>query len=254
MTVRGLTDAYGAFNDQRFLDAAIRCTAFVENKMMSNGRIYRSHKVKRSTTEGFLEDYAFMIQAYVSLYQCTGNESWLLKAKEMCEYVASDFFDTTDGYFHYTSSASEKLIARKKEIFDNVIPASNSVMAMNLFVLGTILDNTEWKEIAHNMVNKLMKTIEGEPGYLSNWGICLAAMTKGMSEVAVVGPNAREFVQKFSVQFLPFAIVQSTATKSTLPLLQGKETANGATTVYVCYDRTCKLPVTSVEEALNQLK
>jgi uncharacterized protein YyaL (SSP411 family) len=254
MTVRGLTDAYGAFNDRRFLDAAIHCTTFIENKMMSDRRIYRSYKGKRSTTEGFLEDYAFMIQAYVSLYQCTGNESWLTKAKDMCDYVVSGFFDQADGYFHYTSSDAEKLIARKKEVFDNVIPASNSIMAMNLFVLGTILDNAEWKEIAHNMVNKLMKTIESEPGYLSNWGICLAAMTKGISEIAIVGPHAGEWVQKFSLQFVPFAIIQSATTRSSLPLLQGKETANGATTVYVCYDRTCKLPVGSVEEALAQLK
>lgn len=254
MTIRGLADAYGAFNDQQFLDAAIRCATFIERNMMDGGKIYRSYKGKRSATEGFLEDYALMIQAYISLYSCTGDEVWILKANSMCGYVVGNFFDPSDGYFHYTSSAAEKLIARKKEIFDNVIPASNSVMAMDLFILGTILDNSEWKEMAHNMVNKLTKTIESEPGYLSNWGICMALMTRGISEVAVVGPKAADFLQKFSLQFLPFAFVQSSVQQSSLPLLQGKETANGATTIYVCYDRTCKLPVTSVEEALGQLK
>jgi uncharacterized protein YyaL (SSP411 family) len=125
---------------------------------------------------------------------------------------------------------------------------------MNLFVLGTMLDNDQWKKIAHNMVSKLVKMIESEPSYLSNWGTCLATMTKGIFEVAIVGPQSKDFLKKFSLQFLPFALVQSTAEKSALPLLKDKETANGTTTVYVCFDRTCKLPVTSVEDALGQLK
>ena len=253
MAIKGLADAYAAFGDKKFLDAAVRCMSFIENNMMNDGRIFRSYKNKRSTTEGFLEDYAFMIQAYVSLYHVTSGESWLTKARQMCELVVKNFFDESDGYFHYTSSEAEKLIARKKEIFDNVIPASNSVMAMNLFVLGTMLDVEAWKGIAYDMVSKLSKTIESEPGYLSNWGICLAAMTKGVSEVAIVGPQAAEFLQKFSLQFTPFALVQTTKEKSALPLLQGKETKNNATTIYVCFDRTCKLPVTSVEEALGFL-
>jgi uncharacterized protein YyaL (SSP411 family) len=257
MTIRGLADAYGAFGDRKFLDAALRCTLFIERNMMSEGRIFRSYKNKRSATEGFLEDYAFMVQAYVSLYQVTSEQLWLTKAKQMCESVVKNFFDEADGYFHYTSSEAERLIARKKEIFDNVIPASNSVMAMNLFVLGTMMDVDPWKEMAYDMVSKLAKTIESEPGYLSNWGICLAAMTKGFSEVAIVGPNAQEFLQKFSLQYLPFALIQSTEKtieKSLLPLLQGKETVNKTTTVYVCFDRACRLPVTSVEDALQQLK
>jgi uncharacterized protein YyaL (SSP411 family) len=254
MTIRSLADAYGAFGDDKFLDAAVRCMLFIENRMMSDGKIFRSYKNKRSTTEGFLEDYAFMIQAYVSLYQATSDESWLMKAKAMCESVVTNFFDGSDGYFHYTSSEAEKLIARKKEIFDNVIPASNSVMAMNLFVLGTMLDVDSWKEMSYNMVTKLAKTIGSEPGYLSNWGICLAAMTKGLSEIAIVGPRAPEFLQKFSLQFLPFSLLQSTKEKSSLPLLEAKGTANNTTTVFVCFDRTCKLPVATVEEALQQLK
>ncbi|MEJ0032604.1 MAG: hypothetical protein WDO15_20615 [Bacteroidota bacterium] len=120
--------------------------SFIEDKMMNDGKIYRSYKSKRSTTEGFLEDYAFMIQAYVSLYQVTSDESWLTKSKKMCESVVTNFFDESDGYFHYTSSEAEKLIARKKEIFDNVIPASNSVMATNLFAA--------WNDVGYRQLER----------------------------------------------------------------------------------------------------
>jgi uncharacterized protein YyaL (SSP411 family) len=254
MTIKGLTDAYGAFGDERFLTAAVRCARFLENRMMAHSRLHRSFKEKLSPTEGFLEDYAFMIQAYTSLYQCTADESWIMKAKAICEYVMDAFYDESDGFFHYTSSNAEKLIARKKEVFDNVIPASNSVMAMNLLVLGTIFDVDLWKKTATRMTSGMQKTIESEPAYLSNWGICLAALTQGIAEIAIIGPRADEFAQKFSLQFLPFAIIQSAKSESTLPLLDDKKTEDNATTVYVCYDRTCRLPVQSVEEALAQLK
>ncbi|HZY80681.1 MAG TPA: thioredoxin domain-containing protein, partial [Cyclobacteriaceae bacterium] len=250
MAIKGLADAYGAFGDKKFLTMALRCIAFIEKNLIVDKRLRRTTK----DTEGFLEDYSFMIQAYVALYQVTGDESWVMKAKEMCEYVVANFYDPSDGYFFYTSSKAEKLIARKKEIFDNVIPASNSVMAMNLLVLGTIFDNNSWKDIATQMTGKLLKTIESEPTYLSNWGMCLAAMTTGLAEVAIVGSQSEEFLQKFSLQFLPFAIIQSSKGSSNLPLLSDKKTANNATTVYVCYNRTCKLPVHSVEEAIGQLK
>jgi uncharacterized protein YyaL (SSP411 family) len=141
MTVKGLMDAYGSFDDERFLNAALRCTKFIEKKMMEHEKLYRSYKGKRSNTEGFLEDYALMIHAYTSLYQYTSDEAWLAKAQAMCVHVVAGFFDREDGYFNYTSSNAEKLIARKKEIFDNVIPASNSLMSMILFVLVTMLDN-----------------------------------------------------------------------------------------------------------------
>ncbi|HMJ67824.1 MAG TPA: thioredoxin domain-containing protein [Cyclobacteriaceae bacterium] len=254
MTIKGLTEAYSAFGDKRFLNAAVRCIEFLEKKMIVDQRVHRSFKDKLSPTEGFLEDYAFMIQAYTALYQCTAGESWIMKAKGMCEYVMAAFHDPSDGFFYYTSSNAEKLIARKKEIFDNVIPASNSMMAMNLLALGTMFDINLWKETATRMTGSMLKTIEAEPAYLSNWGICLAVMTIGLAEIAIVGPHSEEFLQKFSVQFLPFVLIQSTKGSSTLPLLDDKKQADNATTVYVCYNRTCQLPVHSVDEALTQLK
>jgi uncharacterized protein YyaL (SSP411 family) len=254
MMIKGLTDAYASFGDKKFIDAAVRCATFLEKKMIVNERLHRSYKEKLSPTEGFLEDYAFMIQAYTALYQCTADESWIVKAKGMCEYVMDAFYDPSDGFFYYTSSHAEKLIARKKEIFDNVIPASNSVMAMNLLMLGTMFDINSWKETATKMTASMLKTAEAEPAYLSNWGICMAAMTKGLAEIAIVGPRSDEFLQKFSLQFLPFALIQSTKGSSTLPLLGDKKQADNATTVYVCYNRTCQLPVHSVDEALGQLK
>src|SRR5262249_9050977 len=129
MTVQGLVDCYKAFGDRMFLDLALKNISFLEKRLMHDGKVFRAFKNKRSVTEGFLEDYAFLIQAYTSLYQVSFDERFLLQAAHWTDYVIKNFLDPTDHYFHFSAQAAEQLIAKRKEIFDNVIPSSNSVMA-----------------------------------------------------------------------------------------------------------------------------
>jgi uncharacterized protein YyaL (SSP411 family) len=195
-----------------------------------------------------------MIQASERLYQVTFDEYWINRAKLLLEYTIDNFFDITDGFFHYTGKDSEKLIAGKKEIFDNVIPASNSVMAQNLFHLGIIFDNESWKTMAENMTLSLSHLILTEPNYMSNWGIIYLEIKKGLAEVALVGPAIEELNKTFHQTFQPFALTMGTPTSSNLPLLQGKTADTQKPTIYVCYNKTCQRPVHAMEEALVQIR
>lgn len=253
MAVKGLVDSHKTFGDEKFLQMALRVIGFVEAHLIENGRVYRAFKNRHSFTEGFLEDYAFLIHAYSSLYQVTFNETFLNKAEKWTTYTIENFFDETEKYFHYTSSQAEKLIATKKEIFDNVIPSSNSVMAQNLFHLGTLLDKEEWKNLAIDMVKKLSQIISSEPIYMSNWGILMSEMTHGLSEVVISGKDALSKRKELNKHFLPFALTLGTETKSNLSLLEGREPKNDKTFIYVCKNKTCQLPVEKVEEAIQQL-
>ncbi len=252
MTIQGLTDAYRTFGDSRFLDIAKRNIDFLETRLMANGKIYRAFKEKHSDTEAFLEDYTFMIQAYTSVYQVTFDESMLTKAKEWCEYTISNFYDSSDGYFHF--SGSDELIARKKEVFDNVIPSSNSVMALNLLHLGALLDIDEWKSMSATMTGKLTNLIESEPGYMSNWGILLAELTVGMAEVVVSGSDFENMRRELHQSYQPFSVTLGTQGPTSLSLLQGREPIPGKTLFYVCFNKTCKLPVDNVRKAITQLE
>ncbi len=254
MMLQGLTDAYKAFGDRKFLDLSLQCISFLEKNMIDGERIYRAFKNKHSQTEGFLEDYAFLIKAYTSLYEVTFNEGWLTKASRWCDYVINHFYDESEGFFHFTSGTAEHLIARKKEIFDNVIPSSNSVMARNLFHLGVILDREDWKKMATDMTSRLADLIASEPGYMCHWGILFSEITQGMTEVVVVGNEAEKQRQGLHQHYLPFALVMGAATSSTLPLFQGRESKGEKTLIYVCFNKTCKLPVERLEEALLQLQ
>jgi uncharacterized protein YyaL (SSP411 family) len=227
---------------------------FVESHLIENGRLFRSYKNKRGTTEGFLEDYAFLIQAYITLYQTTFHEPYLHQAKLWTEYVQHHFFDPHDGYFHFTSSLSERLIARKKEIFDNVIPASNSVMAANLLHLGVLLDHREWSEQARRMTQQLEAIIRSEPVYLSHWGMVLSELIHGLAEVVMVGETVPQLRAEWDQQFHPFALLLGTQTASNLPLLQDRTRVANRDTIFVCYQQTCQLPVHTVTEARAQLR
>lgn len=254
MMVQGLTDAYKAFGDTWFLELAKKNMAFIESKLISNGKLHRAFRNKQSGTEGFLEDYAYLIQAYTTLYQVTFHEDYLRKAEHWTIYTWDNFFDASDGYFHFASGTAEKLIARRKEIFDNVIPSSNSVMARNLYHLGILVDNALWKQQAINMASGLAEMITSEPGYMSHWGILYAEITHGLSEVVISGNDAEQARKQLQAHYIPLSLTLGTETRSALPLLEGRDSKDGKTMIYVCSNKTCKLPVNNVEDALKQLK
>jgi len=252
MTIQGLVDCYKVFNDEHFLQLALRAISFLEEHVIDN-KVYRAWKSKRSETEGFLEDYAFLIQAYTSLYQVTFNEGWLYKAQTWCEYVLQHFIDPEEGFFFYTSNTAEALIARKKEIFDNVIPGSNSVMARNLHQLGILMDREDWKTQARTMTTKLLHLITAEPVYTCHWAVLLSELIHEPSEVVISGREALTLRTELHQHYLPFVITAGSTSESTLSLLEGRFPKSG-TLIYVCRNKTCRLPVITVREAIDQVR
>jgi hypothetical protein len=227
---------------------------FIENELMEGNKVYRSFTGRRSPVEGFLEDYAWLIRAFMKLYQADFNEHWLHRAAEVMNYTISHFYDEEDNMFFFTSRTADKLIARKKELFDNVIPSSNSVMAMNLYQLGILTDKPAWRELARKMTEKVAGLIQHEPNYMANWGIAWMETEHTMAEVGIIGPEAHTVAKKFSEYFLPFALFDASENASELPLLKGKSTINGRTGIYVCRDYTCQQPVTEINDAIRQLQ
>jgi uncharacterized protein len=251
LTIQGLVDCYRTFQNPEFLWMAKRAIQFLERELIHDGIVYRSYRGKRSEIPGFLEDYSFLIQAYTALHEVTFEETYLHRAAHWCQFVLDSFFDPSDGFFFFTSSRSESLLTRKKEIFDNVIPSSNSVMARNLFRLGTHLDRRDWKELSKAMINRLENLIRSEPSSMSNWGILIAEIAQGLTELVICGPDAVVRRQNLGVYFLPFTLTTGSSKKSDLPLLANRFPEDGKTLFYVCFDQVCQQPVESIEEAVD---
>lgn len=254
MMTGGLVDAYHAFADDSFRAAAESNMVFIERRLMDGERLFRSYKDRRSNAEGFLEDYAYVIRACIKLYQAGFDEKWLHKANRLAECAIRGFYDAKDGLFFFTSQNAEKLLARKKELFDNVIPASNGIMAMNLFHLGIMLGKDQWRKMAKQMVDGLSSLIVREPGNMSNWGIADMEINLGMDEVVVLGENAIQRKNTLAQHFLPFAIFAGAESTSSMPMLKGKTPIDNKDTIYVCRNCSCRQPVHQPEEALKLIK
>ncbi|MBC8110289.1 MAG: thioredoxin domain-containing protein, partial [Verrucomicrobia bacterium] len=254
LAIKGLVDAYRTFEEPVFLEMAMRNATFIHQQMQTGGQLFHSYKNGKSTITAYLEDYAAVIDGDMALYEATFEEKWLLEAKKLTDYVLENFYDEAEDMFFFTDTHAEKLIARKKEIFDNVIPASNSSMAKNLYFLGMMLGIDLYEKTARNMLARMKKLILTEPNYLTNWASLFANLTESTAEIAIVGEKAHIFAREIDNYYLPNKVLMGTKTSSDLPLLENREAIGGKTTIYVCYNRACRLPVFSVAEAISQLK
>jgi uncharacterized protein len=254
MMIRAYADAWKYLHEESFLYSAVKCARFIQNKMtMPDGKLLHSYKNGKGAINGFLEDYAFVIDAYIALYQTRFDESWLIKAKELAEIVMQNYHDSADPMFFFTSAEDAPLIARKKELSDNVIPASNSVMANNLLTLGRYFGREDWITRSAEM----LKCVEAEmikygSGY-SNWLILSLHQLFPSREVVIVGKHVDKTAAEIRKYYLPNEIFAGSAGRSEVPLLQNR-TDSGEDLIFVCENNTCHLPVRSVEDAIQQLK
>src|ERR1035441_5507660 len=155
--------------------------------------------------------------------------------------------------FFFISDIDKALIARKMEIHDNVIPASNSSLAKGLYLLGIYFENKEFKTIARQMLNNVKKDMKGYPSGYSNWAILMTYIIEPFYEVVITGKNAHAIRQELNNHYIPNKIIAGSTLASSMPLLEGRFEDN-ETLIYVCVNNTCQLPVKTIEEALKLME
>lgn len=251
LMLKGYTDAYRVFNEPKFLTIAIKNADFILNKQLrSSGGLNHSYKEGRSTINGYLEDYAATIEAFITLYENTLDEKWLTTARDLANYTFDHFFDDKSKMFFFTSDEDASLITRNIEYRDNVIPASNSIMAKNLFKLSHYFDNEAYHKTASAMLHNVQPEMETYPSGFSNWLDLMLNYTNKYYEVAVVGSDARERIAELNKTFIPNKLIIGSLKESELPLLKNKY-VEGKTFIYVCFNKVCKFPVQEVDKALK---
>ncbi|MDT8414760.1 MAG: thioredoxin domain-containing protein [Flavobacteriaceae bacterium] len=255
MMIRAYADAYRAFGEKKFLDAALQAARFLDAQQSKpDGGLWRNYKDGKSTINAFMDDYALTIDAYLSIYENTFDQKWLQRAKQLTDYTFSHFYNPESGLFFYTSDLDPELVSRTTETSDNVIPASNSIMAKNLFLLGYHFDNETFLNTASGMLRATVPAIgqSGAPWY-ANWLNLMLNYTKPFYEVAFVGETATQKLIKFTKTFQPNLMLAGSTSESDLPLLKHRF-VKGETLIYVCQNYVCKLPVKDLEEARALIK
>jgi uncharacterized protein YyaL (SSP411 family) len=254
LMLTGYVDAYRVFDNKAFLERALENAGFIVNHTMAdNDRLNRDYKDGKSSINAFLDDYAFSIQAFISLYQATFDEKWLFTAEQLLKYTLDHFYDQKSGMFYYTSDQDPGLIARKMEISDNVIPSSNSQMAVNLYLLGEYFYNEDYIEKSKQMLNHVKAGMVRNGPYYANWALLSTYFIHPIAAAAIVGEEWEARRKELDRHYLPHMILMGGKTEGKLPLLEGKS-IEGQTTIFVCKNKTCQLPVTNAREALKQLK
>ncbi|MBK9732015.1 MAG: thioredoxin domain-containing protein [Chitinophagaceae bacterium] len=256
MMIRGYVDAYVTFDEPKFLEAALKNAQFIFSKQVrTDGGLNHSYKNGTSSINGFLEDYGFVIDACIVLYQATFNRQWLDRAKQLTDYAITHFHDqeSATGLFYFTSDLDVSLIARKMELQDNVIPASNSVMANKLFLIGHYFDDEKYLQIAEQMMHTMQRNVVKWGSSYSNWCMLLMNYAAPFYEVAVIGKDANNRRAEFGNYYLPDKMLTGDLNESTLPLLENKY-VEGETMIYVCENKTCLLPVKKVQDAVRQMR
>ena len=252
LMLSGYIAAFRIFNETRFLEIAKRNAEFIHTKMMDdNFALKRNFKDnERGEISGFLDDYAFVIEAFIQLYQANFDQKWIEIARNLAEYTLLHFFDEETGLFYYTSDTDEKLILRKKEIHDNVIPSSNSAMAKNLFQLGKYFYNEKYSEIATRMLGIVKEDIKRSGIYYSNWATLLLWHVFEPYEVVIAGPNVIAYREVIDKHYFPTILLAGSALPSALPIMENRYREN-ETQIYICRDRICHKPLTIIEEAVQ---
>jgi len=254
LMLKGYIDAYTVFNEPHFLDIAVKNATFILSKQLQeNGNLNHSYKNGKSSINGYLEDYATVIDAFILLYEATLNEKWLNTAKQLTDFTFDHFFDTESHMFYFTSDEDTNLITRKMEIEDNVIPASNSIMARNLFKLSHYYSNKYYLKVSKQMLHNVKdRTKQYGSGY-SNWLELMCDFSGIYYEIAISGKNSKEKLTEINQHYIPNKLIAGSENKSGIPIMEGRFNSN-ETYIYICVDGACKLPETNVEKALSQLK
>lgn len=254
LMLKGLCDAAMALNDQSIVPQAKRIAGFLtEQQTRPDGSLWHTYKNGRSTVDGFLDDHALTIEAMIALYNLTFEARWLHRAQQMTEMVLNRFdMDGTSMLRFTQKNEKEELAAPTVETQDNVIPASNSVMARNLLTLGLHFGDQAWVTRSRQMVADMAPALPKAGPWYANWADLLRLHTGPLHEVAVTGPDHFAMARQLQRGANGPLILAAGDEPNGLMLLDGR-TGKGQTLIHVCQNGACALPTAEVAVALQML-
>ena len=251
LLVNGFLDAYFAFQKDLYLERALEVMDFIDKYCYQEGQLIHSYKKGGRMVSGFLDDYVLLVNARLKLYSATMEVSHLDKAKKLHSQAVNLFHDEGSGLFRYNQN--KELISTIINTHDGVIASPNAVMAQNSFYLGHLLYEPELIENSEKMVATVLPLVAEDPSGYSKWNNLLMNLSAPFYEIAVVGQNAGSLLSSLQKVHLPNTILVGSPIESGLPLFQNRYMSN-ETYIYVCQNNTCKLPETSPENVIYQLK
>lgn len=250
--LKGYIDAYKALDTEAYLKTALQNADFIIKKLWSpEGNLFHNYKNGKSTINGYLEDYCFVIEAFIALYEVSFEEKWLQHAKQLTDYCFEHFYDEKTGFYTFTSNLDDALITKHFETEDNVIPASNSVMANALFKLSLYFHNSYYEKVCQQMLQNIIPSID-YPSAFSNWLNVFLNYSEQNKELAICGKKALQYGKEINSRYVPNLILAGSEKASNLPILEARF-KESETLFYICQNKTCLIPSPNFEEVMQKL-
>ena len=250
LMITALCKAAAALNDKGFRNLAEKNFAFISGNFGVNKEGFAmKHTWKNNIAKypAFLDDLACLVQSCIYLQELTSDNTYLLTAKRLSDYVISHFRDEETGFFFFTDKTQTDVIIRKKEVYDGAVPSGNSIMAENLFYLSVIFDEPAWKNYAQKITAMLLTAVVQYPTSFAIWASVLLRQLHGINEIVISGPGHSSIRDELLQQYLPGKILQCSALESSgFPLLACKSYGS-KTMIYLCKNYACLPPVNSLE-------
>ncbi|WP_099157847.1 thioredoxin domain-containing protein [Virgibacillus ndiopensis] len=261
LMVAALAKAGKVFGVKQYTDVARNALSFIEETLTINNRLmvrYRDGEVKH---KGYMDDYAFLLWAYIEMYDSTQSLSFLEKGNAITNDMVELFWDDNHGGFFFYGSDSEELITREKVVYDGAIPSGNSVAAVMLVRLAHLVGNTRYLDKVDEMYQIFKDDLDSYANASTFFMQSLILTGNPTKEVVVIGDRNDDPTQKllaeFNKYFLPnvtLLVGESTGTLAKVaPFTSEYRKLENKTTVYVCENFTCKQPTTDIEKAFQSI-
>lgn len=254
LLIAAFCKAYAALRDEAYLVAAEELAIFIEQKFENRkGGLLHTYKNGKARILAFLDDYAYMVQAYINLQEVTGNQQYLHKAKALTEYVEFHFGDEASEFYFYTQKQQEDIIVRKIDLYDGATPSPNAIMAANLIYLSRVFSHSAWQEKGVAMLSAVFNAFKKYPGSFAVWAGEYLRQTAGVKEIVITGVKTSEALAEILGIFIPNKLLQSHNKEDELPLLAGKNYKEDVN-LYLCKNYSCGLPVQKSADLIAAIK
>jgi uncharacterized protein YyaL (SSP411 family) len=263
LMLASFAEAAAILNRSDYLEVAKKNARFVLDNLRRDGLLLRTYKDGQAKLNGYLEDYAFLIDGLVTLFETSGEIQWLEEARSLTATMIDEFWDDQEGGFFYTGRSHEDLIVRSKDFFDNATPAGNSVAAEVLLRIGLLTDNSDYQRRAATILRLMTSTVQRYPAGFGRLLCAFDFYLGAPKEIALIGEpgtsETKSLLAEIWTPYLPNKVVAQARpgdakSAALIPLVRDRSQLENKPTVYVCEHFTCKKPVTSPTELASQLK
>ena len=267
LMISSLAFASRVLNEKRYANAATKATDFILEKLVDkNRRLLHRYREEEAAILATLDDYAFLIQGLIDVYEATFEIRYLKQATQLTEEMIRLFWDEKEGGFFFTAKDSEKLLFRQKEVYDGAIPSGNGIALLALERLSHIILSDDLMKKADLLCQTFASEIKQRPSGYTQFLIGLDFAIGPSAEIVLAEAQEPEvledMIKAIYQRFFPNKVLilrpfnkgQLSSLKSLVPFIEKQGPQEGKTTIYVCQNRICQRPITSLEQLSAQLK